>query len=136
MDVWISPTTRLVFLGTILPGAVILLTLLFDVLASLPWPKAFRRLGRKLCSPFKDFLTLDDLNSVPGPPQVPPAWKLRTLVVLSTLDAAGWAAVVTYGLLAGDVTGTKSVRGVVNLLAWVRPFSIASELNSTYPVFD
>lgn len=118
-DSWISPTTRVVFLGTILPGAVILLTLLFDLLARIHWPKALRRLGSKIRSPFVDFITLDELKSELGPTLTPPAWKPRTLVVLSTLQAAGWAAVLAYGFLAGDVDSIRLVRDAVGLLSWV-----------------
>ena len=119
LDSWISPTTRIVFLGTVLPGTVLLLTLLYDLTAFIHWPKALRQLGTKIRSPFVDFLTLKDLKCEPGPLLTPPAWKPRVLVVLSVIQAAGWATVLAYGLLAGDVDNTKQVRGVVGLASWV-----------------
>ena len=101
-DTWVPPFVRVVLLGTILPGVVVLLTLLWDVLSRISWPKPLRNVGRRLWSPFRDFLTLDDLTTELGPAQTPPAWKNRTLVALSSLEAATWAALLAYGLTAGD----------------------------------
>jgi hypothetical protein len=118
-DSWISSSARLVLLGTILPGAVVLVTVLWDALSRTPWPYVLRNTGRRLWSPFCDFISLDDLKSELGPGQTPPAWKNRTLFALSALEAAGWATALAYAVASSDEGKTELLRDVVSFVAWV-----------------
>lgn len=124
LDDWIPPAARIVVLGTILPGAIVLAALLFDLLSRIPWPNAVKRIGRGLRSPFIDFLTLKDLNREQiGPALVSPLWKTRTLVLLASLHTVGWAGALAYGLLAGetDHANRDVLRELVGTVAWVSP---------------
>lgn len=114
-----SPSLRLLFLGTILPAAIVLFTLFYDLVCFIPWPTPVKALWNVLKSPFRDFLTIDDLETELGPTQTPPTWKARVLVVFSALETAVWAAFLAYELFAGDETKFVLGRAAVSVAAWV-----------------
>ena len=117
---WVSPSHQGVFVNTLLPGCVCLLLLLYDVSASVRWPPVVRRALRTLAAPFRDFLTLEDLEEQSHRVEPPSTWKARVLVLGSALEAVVWIGVLTYSVLVGDqglslhaaATATTWVRGV------------------------
>ncbi|KAI0091009.1 pleiotropic drug resistance ABC transporter [Irpex rosettiformis] len=118
LDPWFPPTTRTFVLGTVIPAGVVLLTLLYDLLRAVRWPKRFQASWRALKSPFVDFMGLEDLLGEPGPTTVAPIWKVRTLVALSAVETIGWAAALAYEVLAGDVKQSYIGQTGMILLAW------------------
>lgn len=111
-------------LGTVIPASVVLVTLVYDLLSAVRWPRRIQDGLRKLKSPFVDFMGLEDLIGEPGPTVTVPVWKLRTLVALSAVETVGWAAALAYQVLAGDVKQRSVVQAGVVFLAWVRSFGI------------
>ncbi|KAJ3554652.1 hypothetical protein NM688_g2996 [Phlebia brevispora] len=108
---------------TFLPGCVAAATLCYDLLccqvAQNCYSKAILHLFRTVKRPFRDFLTLDDLEDKPGPVVVSPLWKHRTLVALSAIQAAWWAAVLSFRLISGSEDGVLSIAGAMSgLVAW------------------
>ena len=124
-DLWISPKTRILYLGTILPGVVVLSTILYDLVSTYPWPHTLWKIAYTLKSPFRDFLTLRDLDSELGPAQKPPAWKTRALVALATLAAAGWVGVLAYGIFGGQLGEWELLRADAQFFGWVSPRSFS-----------
>ena len=107
-----------------LPGCIIVATLLYDLFWSQVvqkhYPSVVLRLFRAIRRPFRDFLQPEDLEGKPGPALVPSAWKSRTLVALSTVQAIWWAALLAFILIAGHEQDVLSVANVlVGLIAWV-----------------
>ncbi|PSR81585.1 hypothetical protein PHLCEN_2v6351 [Hermanssonia centrifuga] len=118
---WLSHHTRILVLGTLIPGCIALLTLSYDLLACIRWPVCMRKLAKRVKSPFRDFLTLDDLQeSEPRPVLVPPTWKIRTLIVLSALEAICWAAFFAYCQFLDNAGTAYVIQTGVGLLTWVR----------------
>ena len=107
-------------LGTVIPAGVVLLTLLYDFLSAVRWPRRIQDGWRVLKSPFVDFMQLDDLLEEPGANIVVPTWKVRMLVMLSSAETIGWAAALAYEVLAGDVKRSDIGQAAAELLAWVR----------------
>ena len=122
LDPWLSPSTRILVLGTLLPVSVLLLTLLYDVLSAIRWPKFCQAIMRAIRSPITDFMSLEDLDGERGPVLIPSPWRIRILVLLSSLEAVAWAAILAYELLAGDVEQICVIRAGVAFLTWVRAF--------------
>lgn len=121
LDPWLPPSTRVFVLGTLLPTAVVLLTLFYDFLSALPWPKFCQDAWHVFRSPFTDFMGLKDLNGESGPTLVQPAWKTRVLVALSAVEAVAWISALAYDILAGDVARARIVQAGAASLAWVSP---------------
>lgn len=119
LDPWLPPSTRVFVLGTLFPTSVVLFTLLYDFLSVFPWPKFCQTIWRCVRSPFTDFIGLEDLDCEHGPTLVPPAWKPRVLVLLSTVEVVAWAAVFAYDVLAEDVARARIVQAGAAFLAWV-----------------
>lgn len=115
---WVSPSQRKLCVDTLLPGGVGLLLLLCDVFSSVRWPLVVRRVLQTLVSPFRDFLTLEDLEEPPHHVESPSTWKARVLVLGSALEAAVWIGVLTYSVLAGDQG--LAVQATVTATTWVR----------------
>ncbi|KAJ3575801.1 hypothetical protein NP233_g845 [Leucocoprinus birnbaumii] len=68
-------------LSIVVPVCVILISILGEVFAALPIPKALRDFYRWLTSPFRNFLTLQDLSEPPGPAVDVSPSKTRILTV-------------------------------------------------------
>jgi hypothetical protein len=119
LDPWLPPTIRTVILGTTIPASIALFTLLYDLSSAIRWPKLIQYGWHVLKAPFTDFMGLQDLDEKSSQNVVQPQWKLWILVVLSTAEAAGWATVVAYEAIAGDVSRSNLIQAGVIFLAWV-----------------
>lgn len=115
---WVSPPEQKLFINTLLPGCVCLLLLLCDVFSSVCWPSVVRRAVLTLASPFRDFLTVEDLEEQPRHVEPPSTWKARVLVLGSALEAVVWIGVLTYSVLVGDQG--LSLQATVMVATWVR----------------
>ncbi|PCH42091.1 pleiotropic drug resistance ABC transporter [Wolfiporia cocos MD-104 SS10] len=114
---WLSPYFRTVILGTVFPGCVGLLILAVDLLLTIRVPGHVRRVYLFLTAPFRDFLTLEDLEERASPAPPPPEWKARILVVGAVLECVGWSAVCSYTALVGDTA--SAVQAGVATVAWI-----------------
>ena len=101
-----------------LPAGTLLAIILSDIAdKDQLTPKLQEKLDA-LCSPFRNFLTLYDLDTIPGKPVESPPWKTRALASLAITQAAGWLAVALYAGLSAD--NALVVQCTISILSWVR----------------
>ena len=117
--VWTSSLFHVVVTGTVLPGCLLVVLLLNDVLCSEHTPKPIYRVFQTLKRPFNDFLSLEDLEGPVGEPVVIPIWKQRTLASGAAFVSIGWAAYVAYTESVHSPTDARSVEAIVNFVSWV-----------------
>lgn len=115
---WLSSSFREVVLGTLLPATIIVVTLVYDVLSSIRLPKPLRNILRALGTPFRDFLTLEDLEDPVDYNLSRSAWRERALVTLAISESAGWLGYFVYTVTLTD--SVLSTEAVVACVAWVR----------------
>ncbi|KAF5368585.1 hypothetical protein D9758_002189 [Tetrapyrgos nigripes] len=86
-----------------LPALVILLTLSYDCLSTFSsfLPKVARRAFRTLTSPFRNFVTLQDVDPI-GEPVSVSTLTLRALFILGMLQSAGWLGCFVYSVFIQD----------------------------------
>ncbi|TFY64349.1 hypothetical protein EVJ58_g2686 [Rhodofomes roseus] len=113
---WLPPSQQL-FVDTFLPGCAGLLLLLHDLLSSIRFHRSIRTAFRRLASPFRDFLTLEDLEEQPHPVAPPEAWKARVLVLGSALESVAWVCVLAYGAVGEDKG--LSMQAAVAAITWL-----------------
>ena len=124
LDSWLAPENRAVVLGILVPASAGLLALVSDLLASIPCPKLLVRPARTLTSPFRNFLTLEDLDDTTERPVLVPTWKARAAAVLSALECAAWTAVFAYALSVDNTP--LATQAAVAVLTWVGAVSVRS----------
>lgn len=109
---------REVILGTLLPGVVGLVALVYDLTLTIRLPKSLASTLHRLSSPFQDFLALEDLFDPVDFTNTRSELKNRTLAGLALLDSVCWLAFFAYRALLGDsMLATKSL---VASVTWVR----------------
>ncbi|KAK1234881.1 hypothetical protein PQX77_001975 [Marasmius sp. AFHP31] len=89
----------------LLPTAVILYTLVHDILVSvkLPVPKIAQRAWIFLTSPFRNFLYLEDLEEPVKKLNGPPIATIRALTILPLVQSIGWLSCFVYACVSRDV---------------------------------
>ncbi|KZT01395.1 uncharacterized protein LAESUDRAFT_482639 [Laetiporus sulphureus 93-53] len=117
---WPSPAAHTMILGTIIPTVAGLLMLFKDVSSFIPIHKALRRTFRAVLSPFRNFLTLDDLEECPERAPPPATWKRRALVLGAALECMAWIAAFVYARAIDD--RSMALEAVVASVTWVRAF--------------
>ncbi|KAI0950790.1 hypothetical protein AcW1_008002 [Taiwanofungus camphoratus] len=117
---WLSLYFRVMVLGTFLPACVGLLILCYDLLSTFRYPKPVQRAFRTLTSPFRDFLTLDDLEGPIGCAAPTVVWKSRVLAVGAALASVAWLAVFAYAEIVGD-TAYRTL-AIVGTITWLYAF--------------
>lgn len=106
-------------LSVLLPGIVIILTALYDFLFAFSnsYPKFIRTVLSSIASPFRNFLTLEDLEDIDIP--LPhPRWKTRTLVSLALVNAIGWLAYLAYMTMMMELAPV--LEAAIAFATWVR----------------
>lgn len=106
-------------LSVFLPGIFIILTAIYDFLSAFSnsYPKAIRTVLSSIASPFRNFLTLEDLEDIDSPlPR--PIWKTRALVSLALVNAVGWLAYFAYAAMKMELA--PLLEAVIASAAWVR----------------
>ncbi|KAI5836067.1 P-loop containing nucleoside triphosphate hydrolase protein [Schizophyllum commune Tattone D] len=120
MDVYrVSPEVDLdgtFILTTIAPAAIVAVGFVLDILRLLPFPQGVRSAWRTLCSPFDNFLHVEDLHDADPIPTVPAAWKGRALVALAAVQSAAAAAVFTHAYLVGNAQ--PFIASLVMCICW------------------
>ena len=114
-----SPHSLEFILGAVLPGLIILVTLIYDFLSSIHLPKSFRITLSSLASPFQNFLTIDDLEDV-DTIRPRPVWKIRTLSFLALANSVGWVAYFVYTCVVQE--NALASEALIASLAWVSSF--------------
>lgn len=104
-------------LGTVLPGLIILVTIIYDFLSPIRLPKHFRKALSSLASPFHNFLTVEDLDDVFAT-QPQPAWKIRTLSLLALTHSLGWLAYFMYTCVVQE--DSLAIDALIGCATWVR----------------
>lgn len=121
---WLSREARVLIVGTLIPACGGLLMLFYDLVSTLRFHKSFRKAFRTLTSPFRNFLTLDDLEDPPGRAVSPATWKSRALALGAVLECVAWAAAFAYAETVGD--GKGAAQAIVASVTWVRAVPHAS----------
>lgn len=104
-----------------LPGAIIVAALLYDLASSIYPPKFVRAAFRWLSSPFKNFLTLEDLlEPVDLTPRCPKVQN-RFLVGLASILFVSWMGCLVFGVYVDD--RVYAVKSMVQSVSWVSPLS-------------
>ena len=116
---WLSLQFRTLILGITIPAAIVLLILIYDLLSAVELPRTIRKLLWIFASPFTNFLSLDDLEDESGATYIPPLWKVRTMAVLSAIQAVAWAAFFCYNELVDDADVGQKLEAGVGFLSWV-----------------
>ena len=112
-----DPFTPPKWLSTWLPAAIILSSLLFDLLSSIRYPKISRTLWNWTTSPFRNFLTVDDLlESFERTPEFSTI-KNRYLIGLSSVALVGWVGCLVFGISVND--GEYATKALVYSISWV-----------------
>jgi hypothetical protein len=106
-------------LGAVLPGLIILVTLIYDFSSSIHLPKSFKIVLSSLASPFQNFLTLDDLEDV-DTVRPRPVWKIRILSFLALANSVGWVAYFVYTCVIQE--NALASEALIASLAWVSNF--------------
>jgi hypothetical protein len=127
-----DPFTPPKWLDSVLPAIIIITALLLDLVSAVPYPRPLRSLWRWISSPFRNFLTLDDLllEPVDRTPENTDG-KARVLVRLSGLAFVGWAACLMYSAYMGD--GESLVKSLVYSVSWVRNYQYTSMFSALTP---
>jgi hypothetical protein len=103
----------------ILPGSIIFVTIIYDVLSTIHFPKSCRTTLSSLASPFQNFVTVDDLENVNA--ALPLAvWKARTLSFLALGNSLGWMAYFVYACVVQD--NIPAVEALSVSVTWVSNF--------------
>ena len=109
-----------------LPGAIILASLLLDLASSISQPKIVRAVFRWLSSPFRNFLTLEDLSEpVDLTPRCPKV-KNRFLVGLASILFICWTGWLVFRLYIDD--HVYAVKLTVQSVSWVSPLYVRNYL--------
>ncbi|GLB35831.1 putative ABC transporter transmembrane region [Lyophyllum shimeji] len=115
---WMSTRDREVFLGVLLPACLILLAVVHDFANGSSGSKSLRGgLLNNLCSPFRNFLTIEDVM-MPGHKRDVRRLILqsRVLITLASIASAGWLGCVVYGVTLADTTYV--LRALVAMFTW------------------
>lgn len=102
-----------------LPGAIIFAALLHDLAYSIYKPKSVRTLFRWLSSPFRNFLTLEDL---PEPVDLIPRRskvKNRFLVGMASILFVSWMGCLAFRVYMDD--HVYLVKSMIQSISWVSP---------------
>ena len=109
------------FLVALVPVTLVALTICYDILRLIPYPRPIKRFAWWPSTPFRHYLTLEEVKEID--PEAadqgeisPPEWVQRRLVLLPALQTLA-------SFLLLFVTLPKDwLRNVVLLLSWVRSF--------------
>jgi hypothetical protein len=115
---WISVEFRELFLGTALPGSMILLAIIQDCLKALRFPKLLQDLFRHIFSPFHNFITLEDVMDPAKSGFRHSPTKTRILSGLAFFASATWLGCFVYDVLLDNTM--YAVRSFVASITWVR----------------
>ncbi len=97
--------------------ALIAFTLIHDATSRLHLPKALNIAAASISAPFRNFLTLQDVEGPVDTPAIPSPLKVRTMSCLAFLQAAGWLGSLTYSAVLHDASHV--VFSVVTAASWV-----------------
>ncbi|KAF8921944.1 pleiotropic drug resistance ABC transporter [Mucidula mucida] len=96
--------------------ALIAFTLIHDATSRLHLPKALNIAAASISAPFRNFLTLQDVEGPVDTPAIPSPLKVRTMSCLAFLQAAGWLGSLTYSAVLHDASHV--VFSVVTAASW------------------
>ena len=89
-------------------AALLVYTVTYDVLSKLVLPKRLQRLTRRVTSPFRNFLTVEDIDGPVSEPSHLPLFTSRVLTSAACLQAFGWFSALLYGVILHDTSLTLS----------------------------
>jgi len=106
-------------LRSLTPAIAILCSVAYDLAAVVPLSKPLTDTLYTLCSPFKNFIALEDLVDHIAVQDEPRHFRLKTLALssLAFIAAAGWLGCFVYGLHLEQAD--YAFAALVTSLAWV-----------------
>jgi len=114
-------------LSILLPTGIVLLALILDIITSIKYPKVLRKAWIRFSSPFRNFMTLDDLLEPVGPTVKPSELRIRILAALAVVSLVGWLACLAYGVYSRDEL--YIIRALTFSICWVSdPNSLSESL--------
>ncbi|THV07466.1 P-loop containing nucleoside triphosphate hydrolase protein [Dendrothele bispora CBS 962.96] len=101
----------------VLPALVFFVTICHDSLStfSTSIPKTFKHFHRTVTSPFRNFVTLQDVDLI-GKPVVISRVKLRAICILGALQSAGWLGCFVYSIFGEDKI--SMIKSLLASIAW------------------
>lgn len=110
-------------LGTLLPGALLLITLFHDAWNSAEVPNSLRTFVQHIKAPFSSFLTLDDLADPLGLPVLPATSRTRILIGIAAVQSA----ISTAAFVSAAATANVPIllHWLLSFMSWVG-FSLCS----------
>ncbi|KAF9469837.1 P-loop containing nucleoside triphosphate hydrolase protein [Collybia nuda] len=132
---WMSPRFREIYLETVLPGGLILFAILHDCMRGLTFPKPLRVLSRRIYSPFRNFLTLEDVMDPAVKVELRglATTKARVLSGLAFFMSASWLSCLAYAIFLKDIN--YSIRSFITLITWGYIASITTIKPPTSPPY-
>ena len=100
-----------------MPGVIIFVVLLHDLASSVSQPKFVRACFRWLSSPFRNFLTLEDLSEPVDLTPRCPKMKNRFLVGLASILFVSWTGCLVFRVYIDD--HVYVVKSMVQSVSWV-----------------
>jgi hypothetical protein len=132
---WISPQSMDSLKVAQLSLSVVVFSgcLFHDGVSAITLPKSLRKWAAVIASPFRDFITLDDLQEPVGKTLGPNYSRARLLFGLAAFQAAVWAIHFTFHCASNDLAADH-IDSFVACLSWVRLLTIDcfSQLNSSF----
>lgn len=98
--------------------AILLAIIGYDIANKDQLPHPIQKRLDAFSSPFRNFLTINDLDNVPGEPVLSPPWKTRALALLAIMQVTGWLAAATYAAIIENKH--LLVQCTISILVWVR----------------
>ena len=109
------------YLHTYFPVAVIALAFLYDITLALGLPRPIRNVLEWLATPFRNFLTLEDLDEASTATKnriVQPQWKLSIFVALPLLQAILNVSISAFH--ASQDKHADAMRHLLLAISWVK----------------
>jgi len=105
------------WLNTLLPGSIIFAAFILDILWTLPWPAPFQFAWKWISSPFRNFLTIDDLLEPVDRSPSDAKFKNRCLAGLAFVSFLEWVGCIVFGVIMKD--SNFMIMALVYSVSWV-----------------
>ncbi|KAF8167359.1 pleiotropic drug resistance ABC transporter [Crassisporium funariophilum] len=112
----LAPSHISAWLNTLLPAAIILTAVSYDIVTSIPYPKTLRAVFHWLSAPFKNFLTLEDLLDPVDRTPISSRLKTRQNAGLACVALVGWVGCLMFGIYIKD--NDYALKSLIQSISW------------------
>lgn len=124
---WFSGQLHNVPFGTWCPAVITILAIVIDFLARRQLPKIIQVTWSALSAPFRNFITLDDVEGPFDDDFPQQIWIIRALVSIALLSSFSWLAYFGYTIVLQE----PWTNALVASIAWVGLFNILLHVKFT-----